>query len=416
MEEKEKNQNVTESQTLDELCQELMPLTVDAEQSAHMSGQLMEVTDSTDTAERALTGPNLPSSSSSQTTKTAAQRKAQSGAAKLRYKALKAQGVEPSQAAALSTKSFAELKKMGYRFEQSKSERPVKRPRVEEESPQGQPIKKAQRTTESVPTSRPSVPYSTALTSTRVGVKDSNPMSDTQLDRLYDAIVSRIASSEKGKGPAFTGLSLKPGWLLITCADQHAVTWLGQNVPSLKPWPGADLSLISERDLPKTKVGVVFIPNPEAKDTNKVLSLLRAQNEGLNTEIWKVLHKKDEKGGVILTLSMDDLSVEILKRKDLKANLAFKTVQFRIKGAKASTQNEGTSAPPPPEPQPSTSSSEVATDPGTGISGSRWDGSVRFPPGRGATRGGPNPRGGNQRRQSGRGKKADRGRKRAQSK
>ncbi|KAI8432702.1 hypothetical protein MSG28_013665 [Choristoneura fumiferana] len=166
----------------------------------------------------------------------------------------------------------------------------------------------------------------------RVGIRDINPMTDEQLDSLYFALTRRIAESPEGKGPNFESLYYKPGWLLIVCKNQHAKSWLDKIIPSLKPWPGSKLSLISESDVLNPKIGVVFIPIPEAKDIGHTLCLLRAQNKGLQTDIWKVLSKRDEKDGVTLTLSLDELSVEALKKTDLKASLAFRKVK-KVKGA-----------------------------------------------------------------------------------
>lgn len=164
----------------------------------------------------------------------------------------------------------------------------------------------------------------------RVGIRDINPMTDEQLDSLYFALTRRIAESPEGKGPIFESVYYKPGWLLIVCKNQHAKTWLYNTIPSLKPWPGSKLSLVSESDVLNPKIGIVFIPTPEAKDIGHTLCLLRAQNKGLQTDIWKVLNKRDEKDGVTLTLSLDESSVEALKQMDLKATLAFRKVHFSI--------------------------------------------------------------------------------------
>lgn len=60
--------------------------------------------------------------------------------------------------------------------------------------------------------------------------------------------------------------------------------------------------------------------------------MLGAQNRGLNTEVWKVLHERAEEAGRIVTFSLDEPSVEVLKTLDFKAAFGFKRIIFKLKG------------------------------------------------------------------------------------
>ncbi|XP_063547667.1 uncharacterized protein LOC134755120 [Cydia strobilella] len=346
------NSNKKSEGTLEDLCQELMPLMVGAENSAQTSEQAMEGVESADTVERSDTHrpSNLTEAPNPETRKSV---KKLTGSAKGRYKALRGLGVAHEEALQLSAKGFAELKKMGYKFGSTHSRpepKSAKRPRSEEKSPQGNMCKNP-RVTVTPPTQpQPSQPYNEVLSQVRVGIKDSKPMSVAQLESLCSTILQKIATLEMDEGPKFKGYSYKPGWLLITCSDQRSKAWLELITPSLKPWPEANLGIIPENELPKPNIGMVFIPEIDDSKVKQSLSLLYAQNQGLYTEHWKILHTKVEKSGAMVTLSLDDMSVENLQKKGLKANLGFREVQFRLKGQPKTQQTETQpSLDPPPQ-------------------------------------------------------------------
>ncbi|XP_063365787.1 uncharacterized protein LOC134654250 [Cydia amplana] len=338
--------------TLEDLCQELMPLMVGAEDSAQTSEQAMEGVESADTVERSDTYcPNNPTEAPNPETRKSVKKLA--GSAKGRYKALRGLGIAHEEALQLSAKSFAELKKMGHKFGSTHSRpepKSTKRPRSEEKSPQGNSCKNP-RVTVTPPTQpQPPQPYNEVLSQVRVGIKDSKPMSVAQLETLCNTILQKIVTLEMDEGPKFKGYAYKPGWLLITCSDQRSKAWLEQITPSLKPWPEANLGVIPENELPKPNIGMVFIPEIDDSKVRQSLSLLYAQNQGLYTEYWKILHTKVEKSGVMVTLSLDDMSVKSLQKKGLKANLGFREVQFRLKGQPKTQQPETQpSQDPPPQ-------------------------------------------------------------------
>ncbi|XP_063838175.1 uncharacterized protein LOC135087307 [Ostrinia nubilalis] len=336
----------------------------------------METEESISTAERAACGSH---SLTDEYTASKPTGRKMSSAAKKRFGALRQLGVEPNMASTLAVKSFAELKQMGYKFKASQPEsgrKPVKRVRSEEESPKGH-ITKVPKVSETLNTST-TVAYSEAVRSIRVGIKDSKSlMTNTQLESLRNTILQSIAKSGRGEGPKFVGCSFKPGWLLITCEDERSKTWLENIVPPLKPWPEASLVLLSESEIRKPNVGVVYIPISEASSATRALEFFGAQNEGLNTEHWKVLNTKVDKGGLTLTVSLDDHSFEALKMMDLKANIGFKKVQFRIKGP---IQDSKPSAEPPTTAATTTTSTPVPASLTTPPEG---EGERGFPPTRG---------------------------------
>ncbi|XP_059062601.1 uncharacterized protein LOC131855360 [Achroia grisella] len=200
--------------------------------------------------------------------------------------------------------------------------------------------------------------FKDALKSFRVGIQHTTPMTDEMMSMVRSSVLCEVAKiTEAGTGPRFVGCSFKPGWLLITCQNEPTKKWLESITPTLKPWAEAELSVLHEKSMPKLAIGTAFIPNSETNSVEVALKLLKSQNDCLNTDQWKILNRKEVENGTILTVSMDELSVDFIKAQDYKVNLGFRKVQFRIKGNTTSARqptSEGTGSstmemPTPPE-------------------------------------------------------------------
>ncbi|XP_050669604.1 uncharacterized protein LOC126968629 [Leptidea sinapis] len=157
-------------------------------------------------------------------------------------------------------------------------------------------------------------------------------MSEDEMRKVRRALLALITGAEQGTGPTFLGFAHKPGWILVTCENDFSREWLVDKVKDLKPWPEAELSCMSEEQLPKPSIATTFLPNTEADTVEEALKLIRAQNAGLNTEHWKVLHAREDKGGQVVTFSLDDPSAETLKESECRAALGFRKINFKIKG------------------------------------------------------------------------------------
>lgn len=175
--------------------------------------------------------------------------------------------------------------------------------------------------------------FSERASSFRVGIRDTEPMSEEQMILVHRSLIRSIADiTSKGTGPKFLDLSHKPGWILVTCENQHSLDWLMGAIGGIRPWPEARLSIMNNSELPKSVTVTTFIPKCECESIQLALSLLRTQNEDLHTEVWKILHTREEAHGWIVAFALDGPSVEALCASNLRANLGFKKVTFRIKG------------------------------------------------------------------------------------
>ncbi|CAK1601778.1 unnamed protein product [Parnassius mnemosyne] len=176
---------------------------------------------------------------------------------------------------------------------------------------------------------------------------------------LTQAIAKTACGVQPGMRPKFSGFTHKPGWILVTCLNKASQDWIVSDIGKLKPWLEAELSIIPESELPKPQLGITFLPRSEADSPEEVAVLLRAQNEGLHTEIWKILHRRDEENGFLVTFSLDDPSAETLRALDGRVVLGFKMITFKVRGG-----FDAAMEPVPPQlqsPQTSTSRGETRT-------------------------------------------------------
>ncbi|CAK1587674.1 unnamed protein product [Parnassius mnemosyne] len=172
-----------------------------------------------------------------------------------------------------------------------------------------------------------------ATTFSCIGIRNSDLMSDEQMQSVHYALNRAIMKiGRKEAGPRFTGFIHMQGWILVNCANQVSQDWIVQKIDNLKPWPQAELSVIPEDELPQVQVGTIFVPRSEAESPEEGFQLLRAQNDGLNTELWTILQCRDQVHGFLVTLSLDNPSADAIRKKGCIVALGFKFVTFKIYG------------------------------------------------------------------------------------
>ncbi|XP_063372414.1 uncharacterized protein LOC134660568 [Cydia amplana] len=269
-------------------------------------------------------------------------------------------GVAKEQALSMARKPRADIP-----VEKPATEKgPVKRVRSEDDSPQGSAKKVPKiRADTSGELRHPS--FREVAGSSRVGIRNSDPMSEDQMKSVHRhlnlAMVKQWANA-KGGAPQFLGFIHKTGWILVTCVNQVSRDWLVKEVPNLKPWPEAKLSVIPEGELPKPATAITFIPESEAASVEEALALFRVQNFGLNTELWKVLGEKAEQGGRVVTFALDEPSAETLKANGGEVAIGFKKVLFRLKGGPNAPPAQQTKQQPQPLAEPTPGPSTMVPD------------------------------------------------------
>ncbi|KAL7724910.1 hypothetical protein ACLKA6_020046 [Drosophila palustris] len=182
--------------------------------------------------------------------------------------------------------------------------------------------------------------YPTALLSTK------------ELVMVREAILDKIREQRQGAvKPYFTGCSLRPGWLLISCANQETANWLKATVPKLKLWNGAQIEIVAEADMPRPQIYVGYFPKTEKCSNEDILQLLEGQNSALRIGDWRTLNRVERGKHVELTLSVDPVSDDQMKSQGYTLCYGFGLVNVRPKN-RHSVGVKDTAA----EPEPGTAS------------------------------------------------------------
>ncbi|XP_030745455.1 uncharacterized protein LOC115887596 [Sitophilus oryzae] len=194
--------------------------------------------------------------------------------------------------------------------------------------------------------------YVEAAGEIRVGVirpnHPENSLSTEQLLLLKRAIMKAVdASTEEGLQVRFQGCSIRPGWLLVICADETSAAWLERMVNDLSPWQGMELRAVRGRDIPKPHVCTAYIPDDEPGERLRgdvVLNRLRRMNLSLLTQEWRILHQSDAGPGQTWTFAVDERSMDLLRRNGFRAYFGFGQITFRPRDKENETNTEQTRA------------------------------------------------------------------------
>lgn len=186
----------------------------------------------------------------------------------------------------------------------------------QEITPPTLPDHKRRKVTPATTTTGPHTSYAEAASSIKVAILPSDPekiLSQEELTAVEDAIVREMLSGAEHK-IRFTGVHFRPGMLIVDCVDEHTAQWVKERAPQLKKWEGTALKACVGDDIPKVHLITVFFPRSKELSTEEVLALVLSQNEGVQTRLWKVLSSKEEGSGRLLTLGIDEGSLENIKK------------------------------------------------------------------------------------------------------
>jgi len=88
-------------------------------------------------------------------------------------------------------------------------------------------------------------------------------------------------------------------------------------------------------DLPSSHNITIFCPRPGDKTTKSIMELIKKQND-LDTENWRLISRKNEGGGSLLSLGIDDNSCAKIICSDHKLSFRFGVILIcGLKKAKA---------------------------------------------------------------------------------
>lgn len=303
------------------------------------------------------------------------------GAARKRFKYLVAHGIPPSEARVQALKPLEKV---------STSGKGSKRVRSEGNTPEGHKEKKQKRLKEgrkTVPTKPPRPTFSQMAGGIRIGILPTNfpeeLLTTAQTTDVQEAILDKVVETGKKATtkPKFLSSHNRPGWLAVVCADNATLQWLKDTINSIKPWESASLRIAEEADIPHSEIFTTYVPGSLGYSTERILSLIEAQNESLNATNWRVLRRSDQGPMVELTLSVDCQSAERLNRIGYAVCYRFGHIVLRPKSTSRAqgvgegsreqpgTSVGGTNHPREQQAAPATTGNTVPEGRGTAVTG-----------------------------------------------
>lgn len=182
-------------------------------------------------------------------------------------------------------------------------------------------------------------------------------LSNDELTDLEEAIIDQVTIGWDYK-LKFEGIHFKPGLLLLDCANPQTAEWLKEVAPKLQNWKGVELMACLGDDIPKTRNITIFIPRSAGQEHSKTLKLIDAQNEDLNTRLWKIVSSREEGNGQVLSIRVDEESAEVLIRAGHAIHYRFG--RLPVHGLKKTReQHEADKEGPPPSPKLSSPSKDM---------------------------------------------------------
>lgn len=205
-----------------------------------------------------------------------------------------------------------------------------------------------------------SASYATVAKVTKVAVLPSNfpqeVLTREELADLEDALVKEMSKGWH-KTLLFGGIHFRQGYLVVDCEDQDTVEWLTCTASSLVTKNGVGLVTKAGEDIPKPYIITAYLPKSRNQSVEETFSLLRATNNGLNTDSWKVLRITEEESGQILVAGIDHRSREYIMNHDYSLRYRFGKIQ--IKGLKKPGSTGAAKSRPLLPDEPSTSATAV---------------------------------------------------------
>lgn len=210
-----------------------------------------------------------------------------------------------------------------------------------------QPLRSNTRTNEGVPSyrntstsssHRPSDPSKINTDLIRLSIVPvdfpKTTLTKSQADDIELSLISHIKPGKAGTGPQFSYISFSQRTLIAGCKNLETKHWLEDVVPKLQVRNVGPLKILSTKELArfeKLPKVTMFVPNPIAKKSaSTLLTLLKTQNVGLETENWRILGSNDKPGGLSMALLIDTKSLATLEKLDLKACLGLTQAKFTI--------------------------------------------------------------------------------------
>uniref|UniRef100_A0A1B0GPC7 DUF4780 domain-containing protein n=1 Tax=Phlebotomus papatasi TaxID=29031 RepID=A0A1B0GPC7_PHLPP len=152
-----------------------------------------------------------------------------------------------------------------------------------------------------------------------------------QMNLLETALSEEIINIPEG-GPRvqFRNWFTRPGWVMVDCADEISEGWLMGTVTSKQLAVGVPVIAVKGDDMPKTAACTMWIPAADKTPPASILERIRKQND-LQTERWRILKVDSDEKGRTIVLSIDENSINKLKKVNMKVFYLLRHIEIRLK-------------------------------------------------------------------------------------
>lgn len=147
--------------------------------------------------------------------------------------------------------------------------------------------------------------------------------------QIEELIVKQMCKGWRAK-LIFRGIHFRPGLILVDCATEDTAEWLRTVVPKLPGWDGVELLTCLWSNIKRMHKATVYLPKSAGFETTKLLDLISTQNQGLHTQLWRVLMCYDDGKGKLLTLGLDGQSLETIKNNNCVIKYRFGCIRVDL--------------------------------------------------------------------------------------
>lgn len=179
--------------------------------------------------------------------------------------------------------------------------------------------------------------FSSVLQYVRVGIVPKDypdvELSSQQLLATRKAILAKVVQQRKELiKPKFGQCSFRPGHLILVCKNQETADWLKGTASTLSIPGEVELVALDEKSIPRPEIIIGFFPVSAEDSTDEILALLESQNDGLNTDEWRIKERNTiNELHAELIFTVDGASMDTIKKCEFLLDYKFGTAPLRRK-------------------------------------------------------------------------------------
>ncbi|XP_062715153.1 uncharacterized protein LOC134291437 [Aedes albopictus] len=179
--------------------------------------------------------------------------------------------------------------------------------------------------------------FSSVLQYVRVGIVPKDypdvELSSQQLLATRKAILANVVQQRKELiKPKFGQCSFRPGHLILVCKNQETANWLKGTASTLSIPGEVELVALDEKSIPRPDIIIGFFPVSAEDNTDEILALLESQNDGLNTDAWRIKERNTiNELHAELIFTVDGASMDTIKKCEFLLDYKFGTAPLHRK-------------------------------------------------------------------------------------